>query len=119
MSKRAAIYVKEAAGYPDGGNSKGLKTRECEGYCQAQGLDITARYYDEPGSRLDFQQMMEDATGGDPPFDAIIVWKRRNFSWSLDETILCRDKLAANGVSLISTTESPGVSFGSGPSLAT
>ena len=59
-----------------------------------------------PGSRHDFERMLEDAVQDDSPFNTIIVWKLKNFSWSLDETVLCRDRLRANGVSLISTTES-------------
>ena len=49
---------------------------------------------------------MDDATKESPPFDVIVVWKLRNFSWSLEETVLCRDKLIACGVRLISTAES-------------
>ena len=103
--QHAAIYVKEAAGYPEGENTRELQTRECESYCGVHGLQITARYYDSPGSRQDFQRMMEDATKDAPPFNTIVVWKLRNFSWSLDETVLCRDRLSANGVTLVSTTE--------------
>ena len=104
--QQAAIYVKEAAGYPEGENTPEHQTRECESYCGVHGLRITVRYYDRPGSRQDFQRMMEDATGDAPPFDTIVVWKLRNFSWSLEETVLCRDRLSANGVALVSTTES-------------
>ena len=104
-TKRAAIYVKEAAGYPCGENSIELQAQECEKYCGVHGLEVTARYRDAAGIRLDFQRMMEDATKGSPPFDVIVVWKLRNFSWSLEETVLCRGKLTANGVRLISTTE--------------
>ena len=32
---RAVIYVKEAAGYPDGENSKELQSSECEDFCIA------------------------------------------------------------------------------------
>ena len=49
--------------------------------------------------------MMGEATDDDPPFDVIVVCKLKNFSWSLDETVLCRDRLKANGVSLLSTAE--------------
>ena len=49
---------------------------------------------------------MEDAISEAPPFDTIVVWKLRNFSWSLDETVLCRDRLRSNGVSLLSAAES-------------
>ena len=101
---RAAIYVKEAAGYPDGENSE-LQTEECEKFRQIQGFEISTRYYDLPGSRHQFEWMMGDATEQDPPFDAIVVYKLRNFSWSLDETALCWDRLKANGVNLLSTAE--------------
>ena len=104
-SKKAAIYVKETAGYPDGDNSRELQTQECERYCEAHGLEIAARYYDPPGMRHDFDWMMGEATQDEPPFDCIVVYKLRNFSWSLDETVLCRDRLRTNGVSLVSTME--------------
>ena len=102
---RAAIYVKEAAGYPDGENSKELQTSECEDFCLVQGFEITTRYHDPPGIRHQFDWMMGEATEDDPPFDVIVVYKLRNFSWSLDETVLCRDRLKVNGVSLLSTAE--------------
>ena len=49
--------------------------------------------------------MMGEATEENPPFDVIVVCKLKNFSWSLDETVLCRDRLKANGISLLSTAE--------------
>ena len=105
-NRKAAIYVKETAGYLYEENSQELQTQGCNEFCAARGLEIVARYYDAPGTRDDFERMMEGATNEDPPFDTIIVWKLRNFSRSLDETVLCRDRLRANGVSLISTKES-------------
>ena len=77
---RAAIYVKEAAGYPDGENSSALQASECENFCLAQGFDITTHYYDPTGSRHQFDWMMGEATEENPPFDIIVVWKLRNFS---------------------------------------
>ena len=41
--QHAAIYVKEAAGYPEGENARELQTRECERYCHVHGLRITAQ----------------------------------------------------------------------------
>ena len=102
---RAAIYVKEASGYPYGENSKELQTSECEQFCLAEGFQITNRYFDPPGDRRQFDWMMGEATDDEPPFDVIVVYKFRNFSWSLDETVLCRARLKANGVSLLSTAE--------------
>ena len=64
---QAAIYVKEAAGYPDGENSKELQTSECEDFCIAQEFEISTRYYDPPGSRHQFEWMMGDATEENQP----------------------------------------------------
>ena len=59
---RTAIYIKEAAGYPDGENSKELHTEECEKFCLAEEFKITTRYYDPPGDRRQFDWMMGEAT---------------------------------------------------------
>ena len=103
---KAAVYIKEAAGYPDGENSKELQLHHCEEFCQYHDLDIVARYHDPIGVRNDFEWMMGEATQDDPPFIYIVVYRLRNFSWSLDETVLCRDRLKASGVTLVSTMES-------------
>ena len=50
--------------------------------------------------------MMGEATQDEPPFDFIVVYKLRNFSWSLDETVLSKARLRASGVTLVSTVES-------------
>ena len=103
---KAAIYIKEAAGYPNGENTKELQLHHCEEFCQYHDLEITARYHDPAGVRSDFEWMMGEATQDDPPFQFIVVYKLRNFSWSLDETVLCRNRLKASGVTLVSTMES-------------
>lgn len=103
--KRAAIYIKEAPVYHPDENSKELQLQHCEEFCRAHELEIVARYHDPPGIRHNFEWMMVEATQDDPPFHYIVVYKLRNFSWSLDETVLSRDKLRASGVTLVSTTE--------------
>ena len=79
-NKKAAVYVKEAAGSPGGENSEELQTEGCEEFCAAHGLEIAARSYDAPGTRKDLGRMMEDATKEARPFDTIVQWKLRNFS---------------------------------------
>ena len=103
---KAAIYIKEAAGYPDGENSKELQLHHCQEFCKHHDLDIVACYHDPIGIRNEFEWMMGEATQDDPPFNYIVVYRLRNFSWSLDETVLCRDRLKAKGVTLVSTMES-------------
>ena len=105
-ANRAAIYVKETAGYPNGENSREIQAHRCEEFCRAYQLEIVSRYHDGVGNRADFDWMMGEATQAEPPFDFIVVYKLRNFSWSLDETVLSRARLKANGVSLVSTVES-------------
>ena len=50
--------------------------------------------------------MMGEATQDNTPFQFIVVYELRNFAWSLDETVLCWDRLRVNGVTLVSTAES-------------
>ena len=74
---------------------------ESEEFCKERALDVAVRYSDDLKSREEFQRMMHVATGENPPFDHIVVWKLRYFAWSLDESILARDfELAANGMRL-------------------
>ena len=103
--KRAAIYVKANAGSSPEGAERETQMAESEGLCKDRGLDVEARYSDDPMSREEFQRMMADATSENPQFDHVVVWKLRYFSWSLDESVLARDKLAASGVRLLSVKE--------------
>ena len=80
LNKKAAIYIKETAGYHPEENTKELQLHHCEEFCQYHDLEITARYYDAPGIRHDSDWMMGEATQDDPPFDYIVVYKLRNFS---------------------------------------
>ena len=105
-ARRAAIYIKEAAGYHPEENSKGLQLRHCEEFCRSHELEIVARYHDPPGIRYEFEWMIGEATQDDPPFQYIVVYRLHNFSWSLNETVLSRDKLRASGVTLVPTMES-------------
>ena len=66
---------------------------------------VAARYSDDQGIRDEFQRMMETATGKSSPFDHVVVWRLRYFAWNLDESIQARDRLAANGIQLLSVKE--------------
>ena len=104
-ANRAAIYVKaNARASPEGAEPETQMT-ESEEFCRHRGLDVAARYRDDLKSREEFQRMMADAGSERPPFDHVVVWKLRYFAWSLEESVLARDKLAANGVRLLSVKE--------------
>lgn len=104
-TNRAAIYVKSTAGSSPEGSDPHTQMSEAEEYCKTRDLDVAARYSDPPRDRQEFQRMMDDATGEDPQFDHVVVWKLRYFAWNLDESIQARDKLAASGVRLLSVKE--------------
>lgn len=93
--RTAAIYTNETAGPHPEEDSKDIQQRHCKEFCDAHALTITARYYDPAGIRDDFDRIMKHATQSNPAFRFIVVYQRRNFSWSLEETILSRDRLEA------------------------
>ena len=103
--KRAAIYVKETARPGQGGADAETQMVQAQAHCRTMNLEVVAKYHDGQDSREQFQQMMADASGKPPPFDNVVVWKRRFFSWDLEEAIQERDKLTANGVRLLSVKE--------------
>ena len=49
---------------------------------------------------------MGEATQNDPPFQFIIGYKLRNFTWPLDERLICRNQLRASRVTLVLAVES-------------
>ena len=94
----AAVYMKANAGNSPDSAVPEKQLAESEEFCKNRRPDVGARHSDDLESREEFQRMMADATGGNPPFDHVVVWKLRYFAWSLGESVLARETLAANGV---------------------
>ena len=55
---RAAIYVKEAAGYPEARTPRNFKHQSARTSALPKEFEITTRYYDPPRSRHQFDWMM-------------------------------------------------------------
>ena len=53
-----------------------------------------------------FQRMMEDATGGRTPFEVVVVSRMVHFAVQLEESVLAKNCLKANGVEVLSVRES-------------
>ncbi len=49
--------------------------------------------------------MMAQATGREPRFDHVVVWKLTYLAWSLEESVLARGPLAASGVRVVSVKD--------------
>ena len=101
-TNRTAIYVKANAGNSPDGAERETQIAESEELCRNKGLNVVARYDDDLNSRGEFQGMMADATGENPSFDHVVVWKLRHVAWSLEESILARNRLRACGMRLLS-----------------
>ena len=102
---RAAIYVKSPARLSQDDADRQTQMGETMEFCEGQGLRIGVWFGDPKDSREGFGQMMAEATSGEPRFDHVVVWKLRYFAWSLEESVLAREKLAASGVRLLSVKE--------------
>ena len=97
--------LKANAGNSLDGAEPETQLAESEEFCKNMGLGVVTRYNDDFESREAFQRMMADATGENAPFDHVVVWKLRYFARSLEESVLAGEKLAANGVRVLSVKE--------------
>ena len=67
-------------------------------------LEVMREYADQNGSRAQFDEMMAEATGEDPPFRQILVYALGQFTRSAGEFQEHRAKLEENGVTLTAIT---------------
>ena len=103
--KCAAIYVKTNGWKSPGAAEADVQMAEAEEYCRGRGLEVSARYSDSLMCRDSFHRMMADAESDEAQFDHVVVWKLIYFAWSIEESILAREKLKANGVKVLSVKE--------------
>ena len=106
--KRAAIYVREPARTLVYRIDAKEQAEETADYCREQGIDAVELYEDEEGSREAFHRMIEDATGGKAPFDVVVVSKSVHFAVQIEEAVLAKDRLRADGVEVLSVHERRG-----------
>ena len=103
--RQAAIYVRETTRLgPDGADAQ-TQMAEAHEYCRTKGLEVAAWYTDGLNKRNEFHKLMDDATGREPTFNHVVVWKLMYFAPMLEESVLSRDKLKKNGIRLLSVRE--------------
>ena len=97
-----ALYIRTPDGDPD--NSLEVQLMALQGYARRNRLVVVRILIDIQGGRSQFEQMMLEATGEDPPFRQVLVY---------DEGLLCRreaglrelrTRLEGNGVTVMSVT---------------
>ena len=67
-------------------------------------LEVVREYFDQQGSRAQFDEMMAEAAGEDTPFRQILVYDLSRFTRSAQEFLEHQAKLEENGVTLTSIT---------------
>ena len=102
---RAAIYVKSPSRLSQNNADRQTQMAETVEFFQGRSLETGTWFGDPKDSREGFRQMMTEATGGEPRFDYVVVWKLRYFAWTLEESVLAREKLAASRVRVLSVKE--------------
>ena len=100
-TKRAALYAR-ASGQDDEAIQTQLEAMQP--HVEENGLEVVREYVDQPGTRAQFEEMMAEAAGENPPFRQILVYDAGLLSHSLREFQECRAKLEENGVTLTSIT---------------
>ena len=92
-----ALYIRTLEGDPDNSLTVQLTVLQC--YARSRRLDAVRVYFDIQGGRSQFEAMVAEATGENPPFRRVLVH---------DEERLCgceaelRARLEGNGVTVVS-----------------
>lgn len=111
---QVAIYVRVSTGrQAEEGVSLDAQIKQMQAWCEANGHTIVETFLEKGISATDdrrpeFQRMIQDATGPDHPFDAILVFALSRFFRDAIELGLYERKLMRHKVQLISTTQPTG-----------
>jgi DNA invertase Pin-like site-specific DNA recombinase len=108
--KRGVIYARVSSDSQDVNNSIEAQIAECQDFAKRNNITIVKTYIDEAetgliNSRIQFQEMMHDATAKEKPFDFIIVWKFSRFSRDKFDNTIYKNRLQRRGIRIISIKE--------------
>ncbi len=112
--KKAAIYARVSTGKQAAGElSLPDQMRQCEKFAEAKGYEIAAEFVDAGVSartdkRPEFQRMINMACAPHQSFDAILVHSQSRFARNTKDLLVYKEKLEANGVSLLSISQDLG-----------
>ena len=102
---KVALYARDSADNQDRSEPVEAQLEAIREYAAGNELEPVMEYIDTDGRRDQFERMMAHAARQDPPFQKILVYDLSRFSRSAQELQEQTDKLAANGVTLISVVE--------------
>ena len=103
---QVALYARTVVGDP--ANSLEVQVEALHEYTRRHRLETLRVYFEPPGARGQFHEMMAEATGENPPFRRILVHNMGRLSRWADGLSALRDRLEANGVTVVTVTEPAG-----------
>ena len=100
-TRRAALYARAS-----GQDEESIQTQldAMQPHVEENGLEVVREYVDQQGTRAQFEEMMAEAAGENPPFQQIIFWDIGQLTRSESEFQELRAKLEENGITLTSIT---------------
>ena len=98
-TRRAALYARAS-----GQDEEAIQTQleAMRPHVEENGLEVVREYVDQQGTRAQFEEMMAEAAGENPPFQQIIFWDIGRLTRSESEFQELRAKLEENGITLTS-----------------
>ena len=100
-----ALYARTWPGDPD--NSLEVQVEALHEYTRRHRRETVRVYFDTRSARSQFHEMMVEATGEDPPLRRLLVHDMGRLSRWADGLSALRDRLEANGVTVVSVTGGP------------
>ena len=98
-----ALYIRTLEGDPD--NSLPVQLTALQRYARRHELATARVYFDIQGGRSQFEAMLAEATGENPPFRQVLVHDQRRLCGGEDELGELRARLEGNGVIVVAITD--------------
>ena len=99
-----ALYVRSLKGDPN--NSLEVQLMALQRYARRRQLDAVRVFFDIDGGRSQFEVMLAQATGENPPFRQVLVHDKGRLCRREEELQELRARLEGNGVTVMSVTDS-------------
>ena len=101
-----ALYVRSKPGDPD--DSLEIQLRALQGHAGRNGMEQARVFFDSQDGRSQFERMMEEAIGDNPPFRRILVVELSRFAPESEELRVQLARLEGKGVTVEPIAESVG-----------